>query len=103
MTRKGSTPPATFCIIPLFGAAKAEVVLEAWPRISQARFDAFCKRAPPSDSWQAPWTDAKKGALYTQKSRKPALAILRLAIRLGFWPQTFRHLVMKTGGGQARL
>ncbi len=41
---EGINAPATYGIIPLFGTAKAEVVLEAWPRISQARFDALQTR-----------------------------------------------------------
>jgi hypothetical protein len=41
---EGINAPATYCIIPLFGTANAEVVLEAWPRISQARFDALQTR-----------------------------------------------------------
>ncbi|MGH6848041.1 MAG: hypothetical protein ACREC0_11565 [Methylocella sp.] len=36
--------PDAYPIIPLFGTAKAEVVLSAWPRISQARFDALQTR-----------------------------------------------------------
>lgn len=41
---KKRNAPDTYCIIPLFGTAKAEVVLPAWPRISQARFDALQTR-----------------------------------------------------------
>jgi hypothetical protein len=36
--------PDAYPAIPLFGTAKAEVVLPAWPRISQARFDILQTR-----------------------------------------------------------
>jgi len=36
--------PETYCIIPLFGTAKVEVVLPAWPRISQVRFEILQTR-----------------------------------------------------------
>ncbi|MGH6836876.1 MAG: hypothetical protein ACREC9_15375 [Methylocella sp.] len=36
--------PVAYPVIPLFGTAKAEVVLPAWPRITQARFDALQMR-----------------------------------------------------------
>jgi hypothetical protein len=41
---KNRKEPDTYCVIPLFGTAKAEVVLPAWPRISQARFDILQTR-----------------------------------------------------------
>ena len=36
--------PETYCLIPLFGSARAEVLLPAWPQISQAGFDALQER-----------------------------------------------------------
>ena len=41
---KRRNAPEAYCIIPLCGTAKAEVVLPAWPRLSQARFDALQTR-----------------------------------------------------------
>src|SRR5262249_15041750 len=41
---KKRNAPDTYCVIPLFGTATAEVVLPAWPRISQTRFDTLQTR-----------------------------------------------------------
>jgi hypothetical protein len=41
---KRRNEPDSYCIIPLVGTAKAEVVLPPWPRISQARFDVLQTR-----------------------------------------------------------
>jgi hypothetical protein len=42
--RGENDPKIYYCIVPLFGTAKAEVALPAWPHISQARFDALQTR-----------------------------------------------------------
>ncbi len=41
---KRRNAPDSYCIIPLFGTAKAEVRLLPWPRISQPRFDVLQTR-----------------------------------------------------------
>jgi len=65
-------------IIPLFGTAKAEVVLPAWPRISQVSFDILQTRI-------ARRFDAVAPGLLAQNVTGPLWILLRLALwrRLG--------------------
>jgi hypothetical protein len=71
--------PETYRIIPLFGTAKAEVVLPAWPRISQIRFDILQARI-------AGRFDAVAPRLLAQNVTGPLYYLLLLAVRPFPWP-----------------
>jgi len=71
--------PETYRIIPLFGTAKAEVVLPAWPRISQIRFDELQTRI-------AGRFDAVAPRLLAQNVAGPLYYLLLLAVRPFPWP-----------------
>jgi hypothetical protein len=75
--KKRKEPEAYYCIIPLFGTAKAEVVLPAWPRISQIRFDTLQTRI-------AERFDAVAPRLLWLNVTGPLWFLLRLA--LSRWP-----------------
>jgi hypothetical protein len=70
---------ASYCIIPLVGTAKAEVVLPAWPRISQIRFDELQTRI-------AGRFDAVAPRLLAQNVAGPLYYLLLLAVRAFPWP-----------------
>ena len=77
--------------------AKAALTLGQSPAATGKNFESGRRHGPMP----------RKAHLYAEEPQTSVVqmvlvAILRLAIRLGFWPQTFRHLVIKTGGGQAR-
>ena len=69
--------PDAYPAIPLFGTAKAEVVLPAWPRISQARFEILQTRIAERFDAAAP--------RFVQNVTGPLWILLRLALspRLG--------------------
>ncbi len=71
---KKRNEPETYCIIPLFGTAKAEVVLPAWPRISQVRFEILQTRI-------AERFDAVAPRLLAQNVTGPLSFLLGLAVR----------------------
>ena len=66
--------PDAYPIIPLFGTAKAEVVLPAWPRISQVRFEILQTRI-------AERFDAVAPRLLAQNVTGPLSFLLGLAVR----------------------
>ncbi|MGH6838113.1 MAG: hypothetical protein ACREDT_04810, partial [Methylocella sp.] len=66
--------PDAYPAIPLFGTAKAEVVLPAWPRISQARFDILQTRI-------AERFDAVAPRLLAQNVTGLLYSLLLLAVR----------------------
>ena len=70
--------PKTYCIIPLFGTAKAEVALPAWPRISQVRFEILQTRI-------AARFDAAAPRLLAQNVTGPLYILLWLAVRPFPW------------------
>ena len=70
--------PDAYPIIPLFGTAKAEVVLPAWPRISQIRFEILQTRI-------AERFDAVAPRLLAQNVTGPLYFLLRLAVRPFPW------------------
>ncbi|MGH6831167.1 MAG: hypothetical protein ACREDG_08435, partial [Methylocella sp.] len=70
--------PETYPIIPLFGTAKAEVVLPKWPRISQARFEILQTRI-------AERFDAVAPRLLAQNVTGPLYFLLLLAVRPFPW------------------
>ncbi|MGB6372998.1 MAG: hypothetical protein WBF22_06280 [Methylocella sp.] len=70
--------PDAYPIIPLFGTAKAEVVLLAWPRISQARFEKLQTRI-------AERFDAAAPRLLAQNVTGPLYFLLWLAVRPFPW------------------
>jgi hypothetical protein len=70
--------PEAYPIIPLFGTAKAEVVLLAWPRISQDRFDVLQTRI-------AERFDAAAPRLLAQNVTGPLYFLLSLAVRPFPW------------------
>jgi len=76
---KNRHEPKSFHIIPLFGTAKAEVVLPAWPRISQIRFDELQTRI-------AGRFDAVAPRLLAQNVTGPLYYLLWLAVRPLPWP-----------------
>jgi hypothetical protein len=71
--------PDAYPIIPLFGTAKAEVVLPPWPRISQIRFDILQTRI-------AGRFDAMAPRLLAQNVTGPLYYLLWLAVRPFPWP-----------------
>jgi hypothetical protein len=71
---KKRNAPDTYCIIPLLGTAKAEVVLPAWPCISQARFEILQTRI-------AERFDAVAPRLLAQNVTGPLSFLLLLAVR----------------------
>ncbi|MGH6800321.1 MAG: hypothetical protein ACRECZ_02710, partial [Methylocella sp.] len=71
--------PDAYSIIPLFGTAKAEVVLPAWPRISQIRFDILQTRIAGRFDGVAP-------RLLAQNVTGPLYYLLLLAVRPLPWP-----------------
>lgn len=68
------TMPESYCIIPLFGTARDEVVLLDWPRISKERFDALQDRIEQRFDRVAP-------ALLQQNVKQPLLTLFQLAVR----------------------
>ena len=70
--------PDAYPIIPLFGTAKAEVVLPAWPRISQIRFDTLQTRTAERFDVVAP-------RLLAQNVTGPLSFLLGLAVRPFPW------------------
>jgi hypothetical protein len=70
--------PDAYPIIPLFGTAKAEVVLPAWPRISQVRFEILQMRI-------AERFDAVAPRLLAQNLTGPLSFLLGLAARPFPW------------------
>jgi Patatin-like phospholipase len=70
--------PDAYPIIPLFGTAKAEVVLPAWPRIWQARFDSLQTRI-------AQRFDAVAPRLLAENVTGPLYFLLWLAVRPFPW------------------
>ena len=70
--------PDAYPIIPLFGTAKAEVVLPAWPRISQIRFDILQTRTAERFDVVAP-------RLLAQNVTGPLSFLLGLAVRPFPW------------------
>jgi len=82
--------PETYCIIPLFGTAKAEVVLPPWPRISQvARTMARTDRSGTSfeilQTRIAERFDAVAPRLLAQNVTGPLSFLLGLAVRPFPW------------------
>jgi hypothetical protein len=71
---KKRNAPDTYCVIPLFGTATAEVVLPAWPRISQTRFDILQTRIVER-------FDAVASRLLAQNLTGLLYALLLLAVR----------------------
>jgi hypothetical protein len=71
--------PDAYPIIPLFGTAKAEVVLPPWPRISQIRFDILQTRI-------AGRFDAVAPRLLALNVTNPLYFLLLLAVRPFPWP-----------------
>ncbi len=76
---KKRNAPDTYCIIPLFGTAKAEVALPAWPRISQARFDALQTRIGERFDGVAP-------RLLAQNVTGLLWSLIRLGLLPWYWP-----------------
>ncbi|HEX3496833.1 MAG TPA: hypothetical protein VHT02_06620, partial [Methylocella sp.] len=79
--------PETYRIIPLFGTANAEVVLPAWPRISQIRFDTLQARIVGR-------FDAVAPRLLAQNVTGPLYYLLWLAVWLP-WPFLIRDKALK--------
>jgi hypothetical protein len=77
--KKRKEPETYYCIIPLFGTAKAEVVLPAWPLISQIRFDTLQTRIAERFDVVAP-------RLLAQNVTGPLYYLLLLAVRPFPWP-----------------
>jgi hypothetical protein len=77
--KKRKEPETYYCIIPLFGTAKAEGVLPAWPRISQIRFDTLQTRIAERFDVVAP-------RLLAQNVTGPLYFLLLLAMRPFPWP-----------------
>lgn len=63
-----------YSVIPLFGAAREEVALPAWPRISQDRFETLQERIEKRFDYVAP-------ALLAQNVKDPLRTLLGLAVR----------------------
>lgn len=71
---KTPTHSEGYCIIPLFGTAKDEVVLPDWPHISQERFDVLQDRIARRFDYVAP-------VLLEQNVKEPLQALLGFALR----------------------
>jgi hypothetical protein len=72
--RTQNDPETYYCIIPLYGTAKAEVVLPKWPRISQTRFESLQTRL-------AARFDAVAPRLLAQNFTGPLYFLFLLAVR----------------------